>query len=290
MKKIIVLITILFCFSNLYSQTAIGTRSPAQSAIMELNVSNLAVGSKKGLLLNRVALINDEDITTIANPVGGLIIYNTATTTGNNAVQANNIYIWNASLQKWERYFSRDEIFDFVIPEDFSIKSGTNQTTASLGTSIVEITWQSSDIVVANNDIVLLDANNISFSIKKSGLFDLTGYFNYTAQLSESTSTRTTTSNQTDVVFQIQRSTDGGGLWDTINAITTTIGRGIGNTYSSILIPSMTVSLNENDKIRFVVNRNSGLNRLAHGTSAGILATASQPTKSVRFSYVVGLN
>lgn len=284
----------LFCFTYFsYGQTGIGSRNPHSSAILDMDVSALPANAKKGFLLNRVSLTGTNDITTIANPIAGLMIYNTATTIGANAVVANNIYIWNSDLQRWERYFSRDEISEFIIPSNFYIRSLTDQIISSLASfntgTAVSVMWQPSDLVVANADIVVLDTNNISFTIEKSGVYDITGFFNYNPQLSENSSTRTTTSNQTDVVFQLQRSVNGGSSWTTVNAVTTTIGRGIGNTFTSTSFPSTTVRLNEGDKLSFSVSRNIGVNRINHNNNAGITSASGQAKKSVRISYVAGL-
>lgn len=59
----------------------IGTTQPNSSAILELNVNELASGSKKGLLGPRVALKAYNDATTIPSPATGLFVYNTGTET-----------------------------------------------------------------------------------------------------------------------------------------------------------------------------------------------------------------
>ncbi|WP_313385185.1 hypothetical protein [Chishuiella sp.] len=52
---------------------------PVSSAIMELNVSQLASGSKKGFLGPRIALKSYNDNTTISSPATGLLVYNLGT-------------------------------------------------------------------------------------------------------------------------------------------------------------------------------------------------------------------
>lgn len=71
--KITALLLVFGSFS-VYSQTGsvgINTSNPDPSAILHLNSSD------KGLLIPRIALQNETDITTIASPAKGLIIYNT---------------------------------------------------------------------------------------------------------------------------------------------------------------------------------------------------------------------
>ncbi|RXM50617.1 MULTISPECIES: hypothetical protein [unclassified Chryseobacterium] len=73
--KITALLLVFGSFS-VYSQTGsvgINTSNPDPSAILHLNSSD------KGLLIPRIALQNETDITTIASPAKGLVIYNTNT-------------------------------------------------------------------------------------------------------------------------------------------------------------------------------------------------------------------
>ncbi|PTT43229.1 hypothetical protein DBR28_00915 [Chryseobacterium sp. HMWF028] len=58
--------------------TGIGT-APDASAILELNVNQLASGSKKGFLAPRVALTAYNDTATIPSPATGLLVYNLGT-------------------------------------------------------------------------------------------------------------------------------------------------------------------------------------------------------------------
>ncbi|GGF00512.1 hypothetical protein SAMN05443634_105213 [Chishuiella changwenlii] len=54
----------------------IGTTNPDTSAILELNVNQLADGNKKGFLAPKLSLKSRVDISTIPNPAVGLLIYN----------------------------------------------------------------------------------------------------------------------------------------------------------------------------------------------------------------------
>jgi hypothetical protein len=54
-----------------YSQVGIGISTPHPSGLLDLNDSN------KGLLLPRIALTSTSDITTVSNPVKGLLVYAT---------------------------------------------------------------------------------------------------------------------------------------------------------------------------------------------------------------------
>jgi hypothetical protein len=77
MKKIFFLMLTLFILSaaSMNAQVLIGgdgNSNPDPSAVLELQSSD------KGFLLPRVALQSTEDQSTIANPVTGLVVYNTA--------------------------------------------------------------------------------------------------------------------------------------------------------------------------------------------------------------------
>jgi hypothetical protein len=80
MKKL--LFFFLVISSGLFAQTGIGTTTPAASAKLEVYSTN------KGFLPPRIALTGTADVSTIASPVAGLLIYNSATagTAPNNVV------------------------------------------------------------------------------------------------------------------------------------------------------------------------------------------------------------
>lgn len=70
MRTILFIILSIFLQSKILSQVGIGTKTPANSAILELKASN------KGFLPPRVALNAKNDTTTILSPQIGLLIYN----------------------------------------------------------------------------------------------------------------------------------------------------------------------------------------------------------------------
>ncbi|MCZ2477772.1 hypothetical protein G9H58_06830 [Aquirufa antheringensis] len=89
-KKYLLLVLICLSFMT-YAQTGIGTTAPAASAKLEVYATN------KGFLPPRIALTGAADASTIASPVAGLLIYNTATagTAPNNVVPG--YYYWNGT-------------------------------------------------------------------------------------------------------------------------------------------------------------------------------------------------
>jgi len=91
MKKQFILILALFFSLNAIAQTGIGTTTPHASAKLDVTATN------KGFLPPRVTLTSTTDVSTIASPATGLLIYNTATagTAPNNVVPG--YYYWNGS-------------------------------------------------------------------------------------------------------------------------------------------------------------------------------------------------
>lgn len=98
MMKAIV-ISAFFAFGNqAYAQVGINTANPDPSAVLDIKHSN------KGLLIPRVSLKNKTDLTTIATPANGLIIYNltNSTDTGSNKVIADNFYVFSSTTNSWD--------------------------------------------------------------------------------------------------------------------------------------------------------------------------------------------
>ncbi len=105
MNRNILFIGALFFSMQLFAQTGIGTTSPHASAKLEISSNN------KGFLPPRIALTGTNDITTIASPATGLVIYNTATsgTTPNNVIPG--FYYYDAS--KWNQLVDQSSLNSF---------------------------------------------------------------------------------------------------------------------------------------------------------------------------------
>lgn len=98
MKKHL-LIALLFSPAFLLGQVGIGTNSPDASAKLDINASN------KGVLIPRVSLTGTDDVSTVASPSTGLLVYNTATAgSGSSAVEPG-FYYFNSN---WQRLLSTD--------------------------------------------------------------------------------------------------------------------------------------------------------------------------------------
>lgn len=86
----VLILLILSSLSILQAQVGIGTTNPDLSSVLDVN------SVSKGMLIPRVSLSGTTDITTIINPANSLLVYNTATTTGTNAVIPS-FYYWDGS-------------------------------------------------------------------------------------------------------------------------------------------------------------------------------------------------
>ncbi len=94
MKKYFLLsaITFLFLVPSFSQSVSINNDGslPNPSAMLDVN------SPSKGLLISRVTLTGTDDVTTISTPAVSLLVYNTATTSGDNAVSPG-YYYWGGS-------------------------------------------------------------------------------------------------------------------------------------------------------------------------------------------------
>jgi hypothetical protein len=114
MNKVVFLLLVSF---SVFSQTGIGTTTPNASAKLEVYATN------KGFLPPRIALTGATDASTIASPVAGLLIYNSATagTAPNNVVPG--YYYWNGTA--WTQ-ISNGLILDASKTASFSVAAADN--------------------------------------------------------------------------------------------------------------------------------------------------------------------
>jgi len=104
MKKKLILILAInsLCISAQQGGVGIGTTNPDPSAALDITATN------KGIQLPLVALTSTVDITAVANPKTGFIVYNTATAgTGNTSV-TKGLYAYNGTV--WEKMWSKQEV------------------------------------------------------------------------------------------------------------------------------------------------------------------------------------
>ena len=116
----------LFCLPTfIFAQVGIGTSSPNASAKLEVSATN------KGFLPPRVTLTGTTDVTTIATPASGLLVYNTATagTSPNNVTPG--FYYYDGS--KWQRLITQqpDATVEFSVNSDPNSPGTTFNGTAA---------------------------------------------------------------------------------------------------------------------------------------------------------------
>lgn len=101
MKKIVFILSLLACQSTVFGQLGVGTNSPDASAQLDVTATD------KGFLAPRIALTSATDVTTIATPATGLMIYNTATagTSPNDVIPG--YYYYDGT--KWVRFINSSQ-------------------------------------------------------------------------------------------------------------------------------------------------------------------------------------
>lgn len=97
---LLLVFTAIFTYTTTtQAQVGIGTASPNASAQLEVN------SSSKGFLPPRVTLTGTADVTTIASPATGLMVYNTATAGTSPANVTPGIYYYDGA--KWQRVINQ---------------------------------------------------------------------------------------------------------------------------------------------------------------------------------------
>lgn len=280
----------LFAFAVVFLFTKTGTmaqfssvnlRLPSMSALLDMNVDNFADGQKKGFLMTRVNLTRTNLAAPVVSPQVGLWVFNTNTTTGANAVTANNVYMWSGSA--WEPYSSAADIQVRLSPDDFFMKSpvdfllsGTPLTNFNAGT-LVPVPWETSSIAIANPGYIMLSANLESFRVNKSGYYEVSGFINYNPMINSASS-----KTALRLVLQVNKS----GIWTDRLAVNATFEHNATNTVQTLTIPFDILKLDEGDQFRFLITKPSTGNNANHGTNAGISSIVGDLRKSFRITYI----
>jgi hypothetical protein len=147
-------ILLLFVSSSLFAQTGIGTTAPHASAKLDVSATN------KGFLPPRVTLTSATDVSTIASPAEGLLVYNlgsvglqagyyywnganwatiaTATLAGNAVVASDLVKLYNESYSTASGKIAHANGYGFTVPVsgrylfDFSSSGYLNQAVMSI--------------------------------------------------------------------------------------------------------------------------------------------------------------
>jgi len=139
MKNIIIIfLTCIFSQQLMAQNVGINTVTPHASAQLDITANN------KGLLIPRIALTDNMDVTTIQTPASSLLIYNTATAGTGRFMVTPGFYYWNNLSSSWIAF----------VPGDNSVKGawllGGNIAT-SLATNFLGTTDNQSLLFKINN-------------------------------------------------------------------------------------------------------------------------------------------
>ncbi len=168
-------VAILFFISiaTVNGQVGIGTNAPDNSAVLDVKSTN------KGVLIPRVALTGTNDVTTIADPANGLMVYNTATAnTGSTKVIANNFYYFNGTV--WKLVLNDD----LEIPNDFIPKLVFSATFKPQSAGLGDTYYLSDDFgggfrYVKYDNVLLgsdyFDTATSEFTAPSSGFYEISG-------------------------------------------------------------------------------------------------------------------
>ncbi|MDR0681249.1 MAG: hypothetical protein LBG15_05295, partial [Dysgonamonadaceae bacterium] len=100
-QKMIFLTLTLFVLSAASANAQVrigGDTDPNESAILDLNATNMTNNGTLGLALPRVQLTSTDDAVTIENPATGLVVYNTLATGSGATAVVEGLYIYDGSI------------------------------------------------------------------------------------------------------------------------------------------------------------------------------------------------
>ena len=282
----IVFSALLVQCSYMFSQVGIGTVDPHPSAILDINADQLEDGQKKGVLFPKLDLLGKFDNSTIPTPATGLWIYNkNAANVGEEKVFANSMYFRQPT--KWEKYSSLSEIISLKQVSEFVLLStsqhlftAAERSTINSHTDVLSFKWNASEIVVDNPNLLVLDTNEESFTVKKEGYYQFTGMISL-----KTNATNETGASSGYALISVQRSTDGL-AWTSIGGGALPFEYGVTDFVQTVSIPVIIEKLDLNTKIRLVIS-NPETRSTDYGGSAAILSNVSDDiTKSLRISRI----
>ena len=229
----------------------VGTRTPYSSAL-DLDVSHLPNGRKKGFLLPKVALTGKQDTHTIHSPKKAMMVYNTQTAgSGDQQVYANLVYVWTG--QEWVPFSNLKEIRRLKKPIHFVLASKrkinidlSKFNSASQG---MTLQWDANEVYLENKKDVKVSAG-ASFEeieILTEAYYEFTGSFNF----------KSNASNATSVVVLLQKRSNYGS-WATIASSSLPFERGVQTWSQTIVFPVFTHKYQKGDKLRIVLKKGDG--------------------------------
>ena len=236
------------------SAVGVGTRTPYSSAL-DLDVSNLPNGQKKGFLLPKVALTGKKDTHTISNPKKAMMVYNTqGAGSGDQQVYANLVYVWTG--QEWVPFSNLPEIrklkkpIHFVLASKRKINIEFPKFNNSQG---MPLKWNTNEVYLKNEKDVKVSTISPfeDIEILTEAYYEFTGSFNFKSNADGATS----------VVVLLQKKTKYGTSWSTIASSSLPFDRGTQTWSQTLVFPVVTHKLKQGDKLRVVLKKGEGENQ-----------------------------
>jgi len=233
------------------SAVGVGTRTPYSSAL-DLDVSNLPNGQKKGFLLPKVALTGKKDTHTISNPKKAMMVYNMQNAgSGEEKVYKNLVYVWTG--QEWVPFSNLPEIRKLKRPIHFVLASKrripVNISSFNNRSQGMTLQWESNEVYLKNEKDVRVPAGPPfeEIEILTEAYYEFTGSFNF----------KSNASNATSVVVLLQKKSNYGS-WSTIASSSLPFERGVQTWSQTIVFPVFTHKYQKGDKIRVVLRKGDG--------------------------------
>lgn len=236
------------------SAVGVGTRTPYSSAL-DLDVSNLPNGQKKGFLLPKVALTGKRDAHTIPSPKKAMMVYNTQNAgSGDTQVYKDLVYVWTG--QEWVPFSNLKEIrrlkrpIHFVLASKRKINIEISKFNNSQG---MPLKWNTDEVYLKNEKDVKVSTISPfeDIEILTEAYYEFTGSFNFKSNADGATS----------VVVLLQKKTKYGTSWSTIASSSLPFDRGVQTWSQTLVFPVVTHKFNKGDKIRIVLKKGEGANQ-----------------------------
>lgn len=255
----------------------VGTRTPYSSAL-DLDVSHLPDGKKKGFLLPKVALMGKSDTHTISNPKKAMMVYNTQDAgSGDQQVYANLVYVWTG--QEWVPFSNLPEIrklkkpIHFVLASKRKINIEISKFNNSQG---MPLKWNTDEVYLKNEKDVKVSTISPfeDIEILTEAYYEFTGSFNFKSNADGATS----------VVVLLQKKTKYGTSWSTIASSSLPFDRGTQTWSQTLVFPVVTHKLKKGDKIRIVLKKGEGENQKQGAMIAYDPSEAEDITMNIRLT------
>lgn len=230
----------------------VGTRTPYSSAL-DLDVSHLPDGQKKGFLLPKVALTGKKDIYTIVTPKRAMMVYNTQDAgSGEERVYKDLVYVWTG--QEWVPFSNLKEIRRLKKPIHFMLASKRKIPIeiSKFNNSGMPLKWEASEVYLKNEKDVRVSTVSPfeEVEILREAYYEFTGSFNFKSDADGATS----------VVVLLQKKSKYGS-WSTIASSSLPFERGVQTWSQTIVFPVFTHKYQEGDKLRIMLKKGEGQNQ-----------------------------